>query len=332
MSAQSFDYVLKSRYTVLIQSTDKGGLKTTKSFQIEVENINTAPTQLLISATELNENEPSGSVVGSLSTVDEDEDDTHTYKLISGAGSRDNGRFSIVGNDLVSKDVFDFEKNTEFTIRVQTTDNAGNSFEQDFVITVIDVNEAPTAFDAEMNVSEDATIGLQLGTIDAIDTDQNQQFTFKLVKSEASSLFQINTLSGEVTLNTSKLNYETQKVYDLLVIVSDNGVPSLSDTVSLVINVTDQIEGFLPSVDYMSPNGDGKNDTWIIENVSLYEDYKLIIYSAFGIEVFSVNSGYDNTWNGTYQGNELPRGTYYYVLIDNNDNNNVFKGTISLVR
>lgn len=75
---------------------------------------------------------------------------------------------------------------------------------------------------------------------------------------------------------------------------------------------------------------DGKNDTWIIDNVSAYPNIKVKIFNIWGKEVFT-SDGYDEPWDGTYQGNELPSGTYYYV-IDPGDGTKVLTGAVSIVK
>ncbi len=62
-----------------------------------------------------------------------------------------------------------------------------------------------------------------------------------------------------------------------------------------------------------SPNGDTINDLWIIPGAQNYSDCTLSIFTKQGSKVFE-QKGYTNNWDGTYEGKELPQGTYYYVL------------------
>lgn len=65
----------------------------------------------------------------------------------------------------------------------------------------------------------------------------------------------------------------------------------------------------------VTPNGDGKNDFLIISCVDgeLFPNNELIIFNQWGSEVFRANP-YNNDWGGTYNGSDLPDGTYYYVF------------------
>jgi gliding motility-associated-like protein len=66
----------------------------------------------------------------------------------------------------------------------------------------------------------------------------------------------------------------------------------------------------------ISPNGDGLNDTWDISGLNAR---KVQIFNRYGIEVYS-RSNYTNEFEGkTNNGNELPTGTYYYVITLDNE-------------
>lgn len=62
-----------------------------------------------------------------------------------------------------------------------------------------------------------------------------------------------------------------------------------------------------------SPNGDGKNDYWVIDNIQQFPDNTVEIYNRWGELLYSVK-GYKNDFDGKYKGKDLPAGTYYYVI------------------
>lgn len=63
----------------------------------------------------------------------------------------------------------------------------------------------------------------------------------------------------------------------------------------------------------ITPNGDGVNDVWIVKNILQYPNNELKVFDREGRVVYS-KIGYDNTWDGQYNGNPLPEDTYYYIL------------------
>ncbi|PTQ92666.1 gliding motility-associated-like protein [Mucilaginibacter yixingensis] len=83
----------------------------------------------------------------------------------------------------------------------------------------------------------------------------------------------------------------------------------------------------IPTV--ITPNGDGKNDTFTIPNIELFPGSQLIIVNRWGNEVYRSDS-YQNTWTGE----GLSEGTYYYVLNrkEPNGGHTTFKGWLFLKR
>jgi gliding motility-associated-like protein/uncharacterized repeat protein (TIGR01451 family) len=85
-----------------------------------------------------------------------------------------------------------------------------------------------------------------------------------------------------------------------------------------------------------SPNGDGINDLFVIVGINYYPENTIVIFNRWGDKVFEANP-YQNIWDGTSNigirvgGNELPIGTYFYLL-DLGNETNVIKGTIYLNR
>ncbi len=64
-----------------------------------------------------------------------------------------------------------------------------------------------------------------------------------------------------------------------------------------------------------TPNGDGMNDRWIVTNNGglCVTNVYVTVFNRYGGEVY-VNPNYQNNWDGTYKGNPVPDGTYYYVI------------------
>lgn len=80
----------------------------------------------------------------------------------------------------------------------------------------------------------------------------------------------------------------------------------------------------------ITPNNDGKNDTWKIENLVIYPDNEVIVYDKQGKVVFR-QKNYQQDWNGTSGGQSLNTGTYYYQ-VDLGGGMKPLKGTLTIVR
>ncbi|WP_423147296.1 gliding motility-associated C-terminal domain-containing protein [Rubrolithibacter danxiaensis] len=99
---------------------------------------------------------------------------------------------------------------------------------------------------------------------------------------------------------------------------------------NLAATNSDFAPGPLTFFNAFSPDGDGKNDTWIIKNIDLYPDNNLTIMNRWGDPVFKCK-GYSGSkaWDG---GSVLP-GTYFYLLdVVINGKKQVYKGFITMVK
>ena len=76
--------------------------------------------------------------VGTLASVDAEEDDPHTYELVDGQGDTDNGSFAISGNSLTTTTSFDFESKSSYSIRVKATDENGGTYVRELAIEIKD--------------------------------------------------------------------------------------------------------------------------------------------------------------------------------------------------
>ena len=74
----------------------------------------------------------------------------------------------------------------------------------------------------------------------------------------------------------------------------------------------------------MSPNGDGVNDTFKIDGLGAYPNHEVHVYNRWG-NVVMESSDYKSDWMGTWNGQPLPEGTYFYT-IDLNDEEGTVKG------
>jgi gliding motility-associated-like protein len=81
----------------------------------------------------------------------------------------------------------------------------------------------------------------------------------------------------------------------------------------------------------ISPNGDRKNDELIIQGLHLYPNHTVCVYNRWGNEVFR-GSDYKNDWGGTWDGKDLPDGTYFYMIRNEDDKSIIKKGYLFISR
>jgi gliding motility-associated-like protein len=62
-----------------------------------------------------------------------------------------------------------------------------------------------------------------------------------------------------------------------------------------------------------TPNGDGVNDNWRVPGIRFYEGARISVYDNVGSRLFYTESP-DQGWDGTFNGKQLPVGTYFWVI------------------
>lgn len=106
--------------------------------------------------------------------------------------------------------------------------------------------------------------------------------------------------------------------------------PTTIDTVTIVASLCNGFDPVFPTV--ITPNFDGKNDLFVINYLELvYPDCKVIIFNRWGSIVFE-SIGYRDPWDGTYNGEILPMGTYFYKIELNDDASTIYNGPISIIQ
>ncbi|KAA3439691.1 PKD domain-containing protein [Rufibacter hautae] len=115
-------------------------------------------------------------------------------------------------------------------------------------------------------------------------------------------------LSNQNTANPVASPLVTTTYY--LSTVSEAGCPNVD---SMVVTVIKRLQ--IPSA--FSPNGDGSNDTWVLEGIQDYPHLNIEIYNRWGQQVYSTR-GYSTPWDGKRNGVDLPIGAYYYIIDPSN--------------
>jgi hypothetical protein len=204
---------------------------------------NEAPTDITLSSTSINENVAANSLVGIFSTTDANTSDSFTYTLVTGEGATHNSAFTIDGNELRIQTSPDFETQSSYSIRVQTDDGSGGTYEEAFTINVEDQdesgqNQAPTDITlSSTSINENVAANSLVGRLSTTDANTSDSFTYTLVTGEGATHNSAFTIKGnELRIQTSP-DFETQSSYNIRVRTTDSG--GLSHEQPLTIGVND---------------------------------------------------------------------------------------------
>ncbi len=160
------------------------------------------------------------------------------------------------------------------------------------------------------------------------------------------SIYSDETFQLFVTSNPNWF-YQWSPDYEITDISIPNPVVSPQTTTTYVVEVIDSLgcrsvgnitisvsERPIPDLIFyntFSPNGDGVNDFWIIDNVEDFQESILEIYNRNGHKIFSAVN-YQNNWDGTYNGKDVPAHTYFYIFKPNKGNKPIETGHITIIR
>ncbi|MDQ3145887.1 MAG: cadherin domain-containing protein [Actinomycetota bacterium] len=244
-----------------MRAADGRGATFEKTFLITVDDVNEAPpneapTDISLSDSTVAENEPAGTDVGTLSTADPDSGDSHTYSLVSGAGSGDNGSFEIDGSTLKTKAPLDFEQKPSLSIRVKTDDGKGGAFEETFTITVDDANDAPTDIAlSPASVDENEPAGTEVGTLSAADQDAGASHSFSLVSGTGDGDNSSFEIDGSKLETKASFDFEQKASYSIRVEADDGNGSKLEKMLTVTVDDVNE-----------DPTNISRSDSTVAEN------------------------------------------------------------------
>lgn len=182
---------------------------------------NNTPVGLNLSAQEFDENLLPGASIGTFNSVIMGE--TYTYTMVSGTGDQDNTSFRIDGDQLKTNTLFNFEAKASYSIRVQTQNALGGTLQKQFIITVRDANDTPTALLLSGgNVAEGEPIGTLAGTLSTTDADAGDTHTYALVAGSGDMDNNSFFIEGNTLKTRAVFDYDVKPWYSVRIQTADS--------------------------------------------------------------------------------------------------------------
>lgn len=129
--------------------------------------------------------------------------------------------------------------------------------------------------------------------------------------------------TGQTTNSIAGL---TEGLYSV-VITDSSGIDT---TVSIEIKL---VVCFMAPEIILTPNDDGINDTWFIQNSQYFPKARFIVFNRLGQRVFE-HKGLYEPWDGKdLFGVAVPDASYYYIIYhDSSDDGTIIKGCVSILK
>ncbi len=232
---QELDFETQSSYSITVQASHQSQGSLEQIFTLTIQDAPEPPSAINLSNSTISESDAPLSVVGSLTTIDPDGGDTHTYSLTDDA----EGTFLVEGDQLKTTGSLDFETQQSYSITVRSTDQYGQSLDQVFTISILDVPETLTLSNA--TVAEDQEVGTVVGTLSG--TNPQPGDTYTLLDSAQETF----TISGNQLIINKRLDFETQPFYSIRVLRSAANGSAVEQTFTITVtdvNEPPRIENF----------------------------------------------------------------------------------------
>ncbi|XP_037635745.1 protocadherin alpha-8-like isoform X10 [Sebastes umbrosus] len=249
-----------SQFNVSITATDEGtpALSSTSVITVQVSDVNDNPPRFLeqLINVYVKENSPVGTTIHILTTLDSDlnENAKATYHLMNSSPKTQIASMVNINSetgDIVSLQSFNYEELNTFQFKVQATDSGVPPLSSNVTVNVLILDEndnnpnilAPYSEHGSVNsesIPYSAEAGYFVAKIRAVDADSgyNALLSYHLSEPKGNNLFRIGTSTGEIRTKR-RMSDNDLKTHPLVVLVSDNGEPSLSATVSIDVVVVE---------------------------------------------------------------------------------------------
>ncbi|XP_074505045.1 protocadherin alpha-10-like isoform X3 [Sebastes fasciatus] len=250
-----------SQYNISITATDEGSppLSSTSVINVHISDVNDNKplfTENIINVY-VKENSPVGAVIKTVSAIDADMDQNGQLSYSFLQSNSNSLPLSTMVNinsetgDIVSLQSFNYEELTTFQFKVQATDSGVPPLSSNVTVNVLILDEndnnptilAPYSEHGSVNsesIPYSAEAGYFVAKIRAVDADSgyNALLSYHLSEPKGNNLFRIGTSTGEIRTKR-RMSDNDLKTHPLVVLVSDNGEPSLSATVSIDVVVVE---------------------------------------------------------------------------------------------
>ncbi|XP_076594785.1 protocadherin alpha-8-like isoform X9 [Chaetodon auriga] len=250
-----------AQYNVTIVATDEGTppLSSISIVSVDVSDVNDNPPRF--SEPQVNvyvkENSPVGAVIQTVTAVDADISQNGQVSYSFFKSNSDSLPLATMVNinsetgDIINLQSFNYEELKTFQFKVQATDSGVPPLSSNVTVNVLILDEndnsptilAPYSEHGSVNsesIPYSAEVGYFVAKIRAVDADSgyNALLSYHLSEPKGNNLFRIGTSTGEIRTKR-RMSDNDLKTHPLVVLVSDNGEPSLSATVSIDVVVVE---------------------------------------------------------------------------------------------
>ncbi|XP_062381355.1 protocadherin alpha-8-like [Sardina pilchardus] len=326
-----------SQYNITITARDEGtpSLYSSKVINVHVSDVNdNAPrfSEPIINIY-LKENSPIGALISSVTASDFDvnENGQITYAVMENNANNAIPVSSMINVNSATGDIhsiksFNYEEMKTFQFKVQATDSgvpplSGNATVNVFVLdendnspVILPPYSEHSSVNTE-NIPYTAEAGYFVAKIRAVDADSgyNALLSYHISEPKGNNLFRIGTSSGEIRTKR-RMSDNDLKTHPLVILVSDNGEPSLSATVSIDVGVVENMGDVQRPFKTVSVNDDTFTDLNLYLLIAIVAVSVIFLLSLISLVAVKCHRT-DSSFNGGYSAPVItthPDGSWSY--------------------
>uniref|UniRef100_A0ABI7X939 FAT atypical cadherin 4 n=1 Tax=Felis catus TaxID=9685 RepID=A0ABI7X939_FELCA len=253
----SLDREEQAFYSLLVLATDLGSPPQSSMARINVSlldmNDNSPVFYPVQYFAHIQENEPGGSYITTVSATDPDLGLNGTVKYSISAGDRSRFQVNAQSGVISTRMALDREEKTAYQLQIVATDggNLQSPNQAIVTITVLDTQDNPPVFSQaaySFVVFENVALGYHVGSVSASTMDLNANISYLITTGDQKGMFAINQVTGQLT-TASVIDREEQSFYQLKVVASGGTVTGDTMVNITVKDLNDNSPHFLQAVE-----------------------------------------------------------------------------------
>ncbi|MBN2682972.1 MAG: gliding motility-associated C-terminal domain-containing protein [Bacteroidales bacterium] len=211
----------------------------------------------------------------------------------------------------------------------QTTSTAINLSSGSYYVTVYDANGCSVI--ANSPLYQPNAIMLVIDSVNNVSCTDNNDGEIQISSFDGTGTHVYSWSNGETTEDIENLT-----AGEYILTLTDENDCVVTDTFTILNSEIGCYDLEIPSA--FTPNADGINDTWAIKDVESVENIEIEIFNRWGQLMFSFSgtgseyASLENQWDGTYNGNPAPLGSYVYIVKLGETEEETHNGTITIIR
>jgi gliding motility-associated-like protein len=294
ITATSLNYEEKAIYSILVRKTSESGGFIDQQFAVLLSDVNEAPAMSELKDQRI-----------CYTTIEQ------TIPVYNISGGPETGQTVTVSISALNPNLFDrlsISKVTNGTAFITYRLRSGALGSTDITISLKDdggtKNEGVDTFSASFLLTVDA---MPSGTVVSDRGTTITEGTIVTLSAAGGVSYTWATSTGVIPgQNESRLTVNPVVTTTYIVTIANASGCSVEERIT--VNVT----GSKPN-NIITPNGDGKNDTWVIEDLGSFRKKDVKVFDKTGRVVFR-QLNYNNDWDGSSGGRPLNEDTYYYII------------------